>query len=496
MGLFTVDAAAIGAGTGTAASPWTVAQACAAAVAGDTVNINSGAYTVRITPANAGTAGNLIWFRGTPGQAMPVITPIVLNHESVLFGTDYVRVSGIECHGGVLGTADNVLFSGCSNCILDNCILRDSTFNAVTLQGTGANNVVRNCRLYDVASDGIGTHDAQTNVLIAWNVIEHCGTTVGGGGGGDGDGVSFHDACSGIIEFNYIRRCYKGGITNVQNSGAEVICRFNWISDCVRHGISGAFDGTTIGVHTFVRNIILVADTSATIAGQQPAGIYMGPPGSGTPGTFDLFGNIVVNHVDSNASYNYNAGDAGRYLITMKNNVSLASAAARHIYLTSVALTITLGSTLDNNWYYLDQTVANNFRWGAAAAGDFAAYKTGIGGGNEAHSVADVDPMFIGGSAYSASPGAYAAGTDANRWPAARNPAEFLLKIASTMRAAGTDPGASYRVDARGRTVPATTPDIGAFQYSVAELNTQGSSSCPYALKPGFLPLHLAPPVR
>lgn len=95
---------------------------------------------------------------------------------------------------------------------------------AISTSGTGI--IIKNCSAKYNANDGINANGTSPDLLIQSNISHYNGQGRGVGGGA-GDGISLHDTCAGIIEYNDVRYNDKAGIDNIDET--ETIVRYNWV---------------------------------------------------------------------------------------------------------------------------------------------------------------------------------------------------------------------------------------------------------------------------
>ncbi len=406
------------------------------------------------------------------GDQRSATLPVVTSgdsHDVLINDASDTIVTGLDMRLPTATPAASVTISGtCSNITISNSLISDSASNGVLATGTISGLIVRACTVTNATEDGIGGLGTVSGFLVENNTIDKCGNATYAGSAGDG--VSWHEDSDGTVRYNTIRRCSKGGITNVQRSGHTIACYGNFISDCVRWGMAGHQNGTdTIGSHDWYSNVILMADTNALISAQTIGMLFRGR--TDAVNHFNVYGNTVINPVDNSTTFSYGAflGDPDyMVMVTMRNNVSMCLAnAGRHICIPRGNTWFGTGSTVDYGAYYPN----DNPRFVAdpdgvsAAAYLFAAWQNLGGSGVDVHG-GIADPVFALESAITP-PGAYNWATDANRWPAGRSIDDFQLMATSTIGTGAQALGAPYNSDARARTRKAS-PSFGAHELILA----------------------------
>lgn len=162
-------------GAGTFADPWTLAVALAGGYPaatvqpGDTVWLRNGTYTGQFTCALNGSAGNLITFRGYPGERATIDG----NYNPAVSGNHDPTVDA-QAAGAWLIFRDLEVMN--SNTIRSSA---EEGSNPTDMRGFGfsfsaPNSKVINCVIHDTGQ-GIGSYDSAQNAEFYGNLIYHNG---------------------------------------------------------------------------------------------------------------------------------------------------------------------------------------------------------------------------------------------------------------------------------------------------------------------------------
>jgi hypothetical protein len=294
---------------GTQALPWkTIQWAAARLQAGDTVYIKAGAYSGDVYPANSGNANGWITYSAFPGQEQQA----VINQAGFYIEQQsYIMVSGLRIQG--------------------------SSGWGIGIQGPGANYIISNNYIYNIANSGIAiwgvpyyqdpgqyNFKAITNVLVENNTMEQCCD-----GGYDeqvtiANGVDSFEVCSNIV---------KNGINN-NNGGEGIDCKAgdsngkifgNQIFNIYRDAIyveAGACDPAYYAVPGVLTNIQVYDNL---IHGNASHGICVTSEGLGDINGIRVYNNICYsNGCDGILLYDYNYTSAENYAsnITIINNTT------------------------------------------------------------------------------------------------------------------------------------------------------------------------------
>lgn len=172
--------------SGTAIEPWlTICHAASVLVPGDVVRVLAGTYDERPTPANSGSAGNMITFKGVGG---------VVVRGFDLTGRRYIRVAGFEItHPTTAYNYPGVELRNANHCEVLDCHIHHVNGQGVnihTWNAYGNNNVVRSNRLAYIGMcqtnmpqrGAAAIAFSGTNNLIEYNDISFCGDFFNGHG--------------------------------------------------------------------------------------------------------------------------------------------------------------------------------------------------------------------------------------------------------------------------------------------------------------------------
>jgi len=172
--------------SGTGLSPWlTISHAASLLAAGDVVRVLPGTYDERPAPANSGSVGNVITFRG-------VGAPVVRGFD--LTGRHYIRVADFEItHPTTAYNYPGVELRNANHCEVLDCYIHHVSGQGVnihTWNAYGNNNVVRGNRLAYIGmcqtnvpqTGATAIAFSGTNNLIEYNDISFCGDFFNGHG--------------------------------------------------------------------------------------------------------------------------------------------------------------------------------------------------------------------------------------------------------------------------------------------------------------------------
>jgi hypothetical protein len=258
---------------GSETSPWlTIQKAAKTMVAGDTVFVKAGVYNERVVPVNSGTEGNPITYKnfGTDkvildgtGVSIPyedsgglfqVLGPPYSNTVMNYIIIDGFEVRNVAANAGIisLGEAHHITIRNCyvhdiywigigilewtftpgkvTDITIDNCEVARTNLasagdEALTLKNV-TNFEVKNCKVHDTPSIGIGMADGTTNGSIHNNEVYNAG-----------EGIYIdtreHDADSVSIYNNLVHNNDSAGIELGSETGTSRITNCNVYNNIV-----------------------------------------------------------------------------------------------------------------------------------------------------------------------------------------------------------------------------------------------------------------------
>ena len=202
---------------GSLSHPWlTINHAAATAMAGDTVEVETGTYNEYVFDCyNTGTAANPITFENYPGES-PVIDGTGLSNPGGDYGLLYIAggVSYINWIGFTIQNSQSyqgiyVLNSSYIN--LTNMVIHDTKASGIKLQGSGGYITINNCQLYNCNT---GNVDETLSIMPMSNVVvENCYLH-----NNPYDGISIKNGCSNVTIHN-------NEITTNGSTGIYVDCQ-------------------------------------------------------------------------------------------------------------------------------------------------------------------------------------------------------------------------------------------------------------------------------
>jgi len=334
---------------GTLSSPWlTIQHSASIVVAGDTVNIEAGTYTEKVTPANSGTAGSLITYQNYNDGTVIINGTGVVTGDTGLFdisSKSYIVISGLtiqNCTDGagvyvagssyiyttnltITATYESgilVMPSGSNNIYINGCIVshtNSSTYDEAISLLTVNQFEIENCTVYDTQNDkeGIDCKVGCTNGSVHNNTVHNTriGIYVEAAG----------TATSNIVIYdNLIYGCSTvGGIVIADEHGMSTLTNISIYNNILynnRVGFQVALYGTETYNFSFINNTLYDNGTITEIDVNPPAsqlincvirnniidnsaaGIYpLEAPAYGSP-------NLIIDHNLFYNSFGWNVG--------------------------------------------------------------------------------------------------------------------------------------------------------------------------------------------
>ena len=189
---FYVDSAATGTGDGSSKTDaWTTLGAITGLAPGDTVLLKRGtSYAESLAPSASGSETSPITYDAYGVGDKPVVQP--LSSGGVTASTtkyDFLTFKNIDADGS-LSSGNNgfVIGKGCTNWVIDSCVMRNWNQNGVQISDTGgaiaSGITIKNCAIHDNTLVGIYVARENNGITITKNTIYANGVGQSGNVGG------------------------------------------------------------------------------------------------------------------------------------------------------------------------------------------------------------------------------------------------------------------------------------------------------------------------